>query len=367
MSIDANIVAYFINPFLAFLTVVLLIMPMRRVARSVGLVDRPGGRKRHVKEVPLIGGLVIFSVFLSYGFASGLIDLSEYWALYVGLSVLLCLGVLDDHYDLPAWLKFGAHIFATLFIVAFGAVQAAYLGDLFGFGDVWTGPASYPFTVVAIVLLINAMNLTDGLDGLAGGISFVMFFWLALASFLGGHADQGAVIVLLMACIAGFLIFNMRSRWRRKASLFLGDAGSMCLGLVIAWFAVRLTNDAHVALMPISVAWIIGFPIFDTCAQFYRRISEGHHPFDPDRGHFHHHFIDAGVPVWLATPCIIFIVFVMGAIGYGGILVGVPQVILSLGWLALLFAHIAMSRKPERYVHLIGIIFASKRSLASDE
>ncbi len=353
MSLDSNIIAFFLNPVLAFVTVVLLIMPMRKLARFVGLVDRPGGRKRHVKEIPLVGGLVLFCVFLGYGAASGVISVSDYWALYVGLSVLLFLGVLDDHYDLPAWSKFAAHIFAAVFIAAFGKIQAAYLGNLFGFGDVWLGPVSYPFTIVAVVLLINAMNLMDGLDGLAGGISFVMFFWLALAAFARGFSSHGAVILLLMGCVAGFLVFNMRSRWRRKASLFLGDAGSMCLGLVLGWFAVGLANDTHDALMPISVAWIIGFPIFDTCAQFYRRISEGRNPFDPDRGHFHHHFVDAGVPVSVATPCIILIVFVMGAVGVGGVFIGLPQVVLTIGWVALLVFHIAMSRKPERYVRMI--------------
>ena len=83
---------------------------------------------------------------------------------------------------------------------------------------------------------------------------------------------KAAVLILLMACICGFLIFNMRNPWRRKASLFLGDAGSMSLGLVIAWFAVLLARGPESPLEPIAVAWIIGFPIFDTCAQFYRRV-----------------------------------------------------------------------------------------------
>ena len=193
----------------------------------------------------------------------------------------------------------------------------------------------------------------DGLDGLAGGAALVMFLWFAFASFMAGWGHFTSVLMLLIACILGFLVFNMRNPWRRSASLFLGDAGSMSLGLMLAWFAVLLARNVNAPLEPIAVAWIIGFPIFDACAQFYRRVRAGKHPFSPDRGHFHHHFIDAGVPVRYAVPIILFIIFLMGLIGYGGIVFGVPPVVLTIGWIALLFTHMILSAKPERYINLI--------------
>ena len=162
----------------------------------------------------------------------------------------------------------------------------------------------------------------------------------------------------MIAVILGFLVFNMRNPWRRKASLFLGDAGSMSLGLCIAWFSVHLAREATSPLAPIVVAWIIGFPIFDTCAQFYRRISKGQDPFAPDRGHFHHHFVSAGVPVYYATPFIIGVVTLMGGIGYTAYALGVPEVILTVGWLGMLVAHVLLSRRPARYVWFLRKFFA---------
>ncbi len=337
-------------------------MPARKLARIFGIVDNPDNRKQHGKAIPPIGGLVIFTVFMIFGVFSGVIDLNKYWPLFVSLVILLSSGAIDDQFHIDAKIKFFIHILVACIIAFMGNVQAAYMGNLFGFGTVWTGFFSYPFTIIAIVLLINAMNLLDGMDGLAGGVSVVIFLWLLIAALFAGWFDYVSILALLIACIAGFLVFNMRNPWRRKASLFLGDAGSMSLGLCIAWFSVLLARSPETPIEPISVAWLIGFPIFDTCAQFYRRVRAGQDPFAPDRGHFHHHFIDAGVPVRSATIIIILIVAIMGAIGYGGIAIGVPPFVLTIAWVALLFIHITLSSKPERYVRIIKSFASSKKS-----
>ncbi|PCI57161.1 MAG: undecaprenyl-phosphate alpha-N-acetylglucosaminyl 1-phosphate transferase [Alphaproteobacteria bacterium] len=343
----------FIMPIIAFLLVVVLVMPFRKLACKLGIVDAPGGRKHHDFAVPPIGGLIIFTVFMVFGVLSGVVSLQAYWPLYVSLVILLVSGAMDDQFSLHARIKFPIHIFVAGLIAFMGNVQAAYLGDLFGFGVVWIGFFSYPLTIIAVVLLINSVNLMDGMDGLAGGVTAVMFSWFMVACIISGWFDVAQVLGLLVACICGFLVFNMRNPWRRKASLFLGDAGSMSLGLVLAWFSVLLARGPIAPIEPISVAWIVGFPIFDTCAQFYRRVRAGQDPFAPDRGHFHHHFMDAGVSVHRASLAIIFIVAVMGGIGYGGIAIGVPPVVLTVLWCILLLVHMAVSRKPERYVCLI--------------
>jgi UDP-GlcNAc:undecaprenyl-phosphate GlcNAc-1-phosphate transferase len=229
-------------PLIGFTLVVLLVMPFRKLARIVGIVDKPGGRKQHDKAIPPIGGLIVFTIFMILGVFSGVVDLHIYWPLYFSLIVLLVSGALDDQFFIPAKLKFLIHILSACIIAFWGNVQAAYLGNLFGFGDVWTGFMSYPFTLIAIVLLINAINLIDGMDGLAGGASSAMFFWFVVACLGSGSYGQASVLLLLIGCLCGFLVFNMRNPWRRKASLFLGDAGSMSIGLVVAWFAVLLAR-----------------------------------------------------------------------------------------------------------------------------
>ncbi len=343
----------FIPPAIAFALVVILVMPFRKLARMLGIVDTPDHRKQHGKAIPPIGGLIIFTIFMVLGVVTGIVDLQQYWPLYVSLIILLVSGAIDDQISIHAKIKFFIHLLVACLIAFMGNVQAAYLGDLFGLGVVWTGFMSYPFTIIAIVLLINAINLMDGMDGLASGVCVAIFSWFMIAAIAAGWFSYASVLALLIACLAGFLVFNMRNPWRRKASLFLGDAGSMSLGLCIAWFAVLLARNEAAPLEPIAVAWIIGFPIFDTCAQFYRRVRAGKDPFAPDRGHFHHHFIEAGVPVHWASIIIIAIVAIMGAIGYGGIAIGIPPVVLTVLWVFLLLLHIAISRKPERYVRLI--------------
>lgn len=352
-SLDLSV---FLVPMLAFVLVVVLVLPFRKLAHKFGIVDVPDGRKHHDFAVPPIGGLIIFTVFMVFGVLSGVVSLQAYWPLYVSLIVLLVSGAMDDQFSLHAKIKFPIHMFVAGVIAFMGNVQAAYLGDLFGFGVVWTGMFSYPLTIIAVVLLINAVNLMDGMDGLAGGVTAVMFLWFMVACIISGWFAAAQVLFLLVACIFGFLVFNMRNPWRRKASLFLGDAGSMSLGLVLAWFAVLLARGPTTPIEPIAVAWIIGFPIFDTCAQFYRRVRAGRDPFLPDRGHFHHHFIDAGVSVHCASGAIIALVAIMGGIGYGGIAIGVPPVVLTFLWCIALLAHIVVSRKPARYVCLIKFL-----------
>jgi UDP-GlcNAc:undecaprenyl-phosphate GlcNAc-1-phosphate transferase len=348
----------FFAPIIAFLLVILLVPPLRKLARAWGIVDQPGGRKKHQKAIPPIGGIIIFSVFMLWGVISGVVDLHQYWALYVGIIVLLMAGAIDDQCYIPARIKLVLQLFAAGIIAFGGNVQAAYLGNLFGFGVVWTGFMSYPLTLVAIVLLINAMNLMDGIDGLLGGVSMVFFTIFMFAAISAGWYGPAQVLGLLIAVILGFLVFNLRSPWRRKASLFMGDAGSMAIGISVAWFSVHLARSPVAPLEPIVVAWIIGFPIFDTCAQFYRRIRKGQDPFAPDRGHFHHHFVNAGIPVHYATPFIVGIVALMGGFGYGAYELGVPEIVLTLGWVFMLVTHILLSNRPARYVWFLRKFFA---------
>jgi UDP-GlcNAc:undecaprenyl-phosphate/decaprenyl-phosphate GlcNAc-1-phosphate transferase len=157
----------------------------------------------------------------------------------------------------------------------------------------------------------------------------------------------------MMGALAAFLVYNMRNPLRRKANIFLGDAGSMALGLSLAWFGMRLGWGTDPVVDPISVAWILALPIMDTCAQFARRVSQGRHPFSADRNHFHHHFVNAGVPIGQATAIMTALGFFLGLIGVGGMLLGVPEYILAYAWIALLFLHMYMNMRPARLRRLI--------------
>ncbi len=336
---------------MTFLCVLVLIPLVRKAALIFGFVDVPDARKQHEKPIPPIGGIVIFPVFLVAAAYSGL-DLGESWAIYAGVLILLALGSLDDYWHVQPWPKFIVQLCVSFAVVLSDQARLYQLGNLFGLGDVGLDFMSIPFSVAAVMLLINAMNLIDGLDGLAAGYGFVVLFWLLVAASAMGDTGHMALIAPMMAGLSGFLVFNMRNPLRRKASVFLGDAGSMALGLVLAWLCIDMAQEKGQVLAPISVAWILAIPIIDTCAQFYRRVREGRHPFAPDRGHFHHHLIHAGISVRNTTLFILALAFIAGLIGFAGHRFGIPQLFLTLGWMALLLVHMRLSERPEFYINV---------------
>ncbi len=343
----------FLSALAAFLVVLALIPPVRLFALKIGLVDEPGGRKQHEDAVPPIGGLVILPLFMAAVLLLGG-DLSVYGILFIALIMILVTGAIDDFVPLHAWLKFAVQLSAAALVVIFGGARIYTLGDMFGFGEIGLGWMSIPFSIAAVALLVNSINLMDGLDGLAAGKSFVALGWLVLACLMAHDAQAAMPMMPLLGALAAFLFYNMRHPMRDKAFVFLGDSGSLGLGLVLAWFCIVLTQHAEPVIVPISIAWILALPIMDACGQFYRRVREGRSPFSADRGHFHHHFIHAGVPVGRSTAMILLLGFVLGGIGYFGVLAGAPQIFMTGGWIILLFVHMAMSERSEYYIRLFS-------------
>jgi UDP-GlcNAc:undecaprenyl-phosphate GlcNAc-1-phosphate transferase len=351
--------AAFLLPFLCFVLVAALLPPACRMAVRRGFVDLPGGRKRHENPVPAIGGLVVFPVFLCALWFVPVHMPGEAWFV-LGLLLLLVTGALDDWADLPARMKFLLQILAAVLIAVPGGAHIVSLGDIFGTGNFYLSFMSIPFSVIATVLLINAINLMDGVDGLAGGAAVIIFGWLAAVALLAGQAAYAAPLLSLAAAFAGFLVYNLRRPGRARASVFLGDAGSLAAGLAIAWFSLRLADKHVLALQPMAVAWLLALPIMDTCGQFARRVREGRHPFDPDHHHFHHLLLDAGLSPGRAAFAVHLIVFLTGLIGIGGSRLGVPVPVLAAAWVLLLLLHIWLCLKPERMLRMIGFLCARR-------
>ena len=351
MNFDALI---FLWPLLSFAAVVVAIPFAAKIARRAGLVDHPGGRKQHDGAIPLIGGLVIIPVFFSVGVFSGLMSASEYGALMMGAALLLLTGLYDDRYQINPKLKFAVQIIAAIIIMQFGGARIVTLGDLFGLGEIELYYMEEIFTVFCIVLLVNAVNLMDGLDGLAGGKCAIMFGGLLVACVAAGAWSLVLLLAVLIAAICGFLVYNMRHPWRAKASIFMGDAGALALGLILAWFTIHLAQDGGVSseaaiIAPISAAWIIGLCVMDAVAQFIRRILNGQHPFYADRGHFHHHIVDAGISPARASMIVFAVTAMFAFIGILPLYWALPLPVLSVLWLGALMFHIVFSVKENAY------------------
>ena len=271
---------------LAAVVTVALIPILERRAVALEIIDAPGERKVHLRPVPRVGGIAM---------AAGAAAAFAFWmppgprsvAFLVGAAIVLLFGVWDDRRDLPPWLKFLGQLLAVSVVV--------FLGDVTIHSVTFAGryelpPAiALPLTFVFLVGVTNAINLADGLDGLAGGTTFLCFAAIAALSY--GH-DQPFVMVVacvMMGSLLGFLRFNSY-----PARIFMGDGGSQLLGYTVGVVALVLTQDPE---LPYSVALpllLLGLPILDTLAVIAIRLREGRSPFSADKNHLHHRLLGLG-------------------------------------------------------------------------
>lgn len=329
-------------------TLTLVFVPLAiLLGKRIGLVDQPGGRKKHEGAIPLVGGLVIIPIFAALSYAAGLPDMMPLAPLLGGVLLLLFIGALDDKFHIHPWARFIIQIWLACYVVIFASAEIENLGNLYGFGDVHLGWFAKIFSVTCLVLLMNAINMLDGMDGLCAGFVSVALGWLAIAAYHAGWSVYVLGILVLITPLVGFLIYNMRHPLRKKASIFLGDAGSLSLALILGWFAIKLTQDIHQpqAIPAVVIIWIMSVPIMDTFAIFFVRMRQGRSPFEADRLHLHHKFQDYGIPIHWATPLILLIAAVTGGIGYIGIQIGVPEYVLLYSWSAILAGYTAYRLK----------------------
>lgn len=312
-----------------------------RYAPQIGLVDKPGGRKKHDGAVPLIGGLIVVPVFSVLCLVAQIHSLMLLLPLLGGVSLLLIIGALDDKFHIHPWARFVIQIWIACYVVVFCGAELENLGNLFGFGDVhlhWFGKF---FSVICLVLLMNAINMLDGVDGLAGGFILVALGWLMLASYNASFIVPFWAMVFLLVPLISFLVFNARHPFREKASVFLGDAGSLSLALILGWFAIKAAQipPPEQIIPPVVIIWIMTVPIMDTFAIFFTRMKQGRSPFEADRLHTHYKLIDRGYSPAQATGIILGIAVISGAIGYFGIEIGIPEYVLLYSWSAILGAY----------------------------
>ena len=278
---------------LAFVVTFSAIHLLRPVAQRIGLVDRPGGRKTHEGEIPLIGGPAMYLGLVA--FALGMADqLPSLIPLLMGCTLLLIVGLIDDHKNLSPRARLVSQALAAALVVYPGDTTLISLGDLFGGGEIQLGILAGPFTIFALIGVINAMNMADGLDGLGGGLALVTLSFLALLSWNAGLHAETHLLLGVIATVCAFLIYNLRTPWRQRASIFMGDSGSMMLGLFLGWALVHLSQQPHQAIPPAGALWLFALPLLDTVCIMLRRLLKGRSPFNPDREHLHHILLAAG-------------------------------------------------------------------------
>jgi len=311
---------------------------LARAARGWGLLAHPGQRRNHDGAVPTTGGLAMGAAFLAaYAFTGLAANLSPFLA--TAVAITLVGGVLDDRHELRSLPKFGFQIASTALLAASGDALLAHLGHLMGPHLFTLGRWAIPLTVFALVGVMNAINMADGLDGLAGGLALAACLNFGAAASLAGHAPEFAVICITTGAAAGFLYFNARSPWRVQAAVFMGDTGSLLLGLLLGWFAVRLAMAERPALAPITAVWILALPIGDTVTLLIRRALHGRNPFHADRRHLHHILLALGLSSGQTVAALVALSFALGAAGLAAEALKVPEYALFYAYMTGLVAY----------------------------
>jgi UDP-GlcNAc:undecaprenyl-phosphate GlcNAc-1-phosphate transferase len=202
---------------------------------------------------------------------------------------------------------------------------------------------------------MNAMNMIDGLDGLAGGIGLIAAAWLGVAAGLCGLFNVAQLLAIFVAAIAAFLIFNLRHPWRRHAAVFLGDAGSMFLGFILVWFAVKISQSAPRDFNAISAVWILGVPIMDTVYVMLGRLLRGLSPFSADRRHVHHTLIYMGLSETKTSWFLLGVSFLFGSIGFVGWLYAIPEYVLTYAFIGLFAVHCVLMQYWRAIFRFFGV------------
>jgi UDP-GlcNAc:undecaprenyl-phosphate GlcNAc-1-phosphate transferase len=263
------------------------------LAPKIHLIDEPNHRKKHNGNIPLVGGICIFLGFFVSTFTLP-IKLHPYFVVLGASLIIVLMGVFDDIFELTIKPRLLLQLLSASLLVIFShADRLTHLGKLFSNYPIHLGWTSYPLTVLGIVLIINAMNMLDGLDGLLGLISNSIIILLGIISLLTGHTGLAYLLLMLFISISVFLFYNFPTR-KKSASIFFGDSGSMFLGLILAWFAIHLSQSIYPTFKPILLLWVFSIPIYDLINSIIRRLLEGSSPFSADRGHIHHLILDLG-------------------------------------------------------------------------
>ena len=336
-----------------FVVTVGILLALHPLAIRIGLVDHPGGRKRHEGTIPIIGGLAMFVGMVVGAFLIGPPTMGFLSALVAGF-LLVVIGAIDDSIALPPATRVITQISVVLIMIYGAGLQLTDIGDPFGTGILTMGRFSVVFSVIVALTVINAYNLVDGLDGLAGSMATIALLCVAIVA--GASNVFGATALIAVAAIAGFLLFNFPVTWNRSLRSFMGDAGSTFLGLAIVWVTLGIAQGAEPVISPVHCLWFAAVPIFDCLSCFVCRSMNKKSPFTHGRDHFHHSLRRGGFGVRSTLAILAGIQLVYAIIGLTGHFAGVPDVVMFIGWSILGLSQRSVIR---------GIAKANRHSLMS--
>lgn len=288
--------------------------PVKSFAQRIGAMDVPRDSRRvHDHPIPRLGGLAIFLGFLTGVLLFADLD-KQMRGILIGCVIIVACGAIDDVVNLKAWIKLLVQIVAALVAVAHGVIIDVFMNpNIFSQNEsLILGVLSVPVTVLWIVAITNSVNLIDGLDGLACGVSAIASVTMFVVALLVSEPSVAVVLAALMGACFGFLPYN-----KNPAKIFMGDSGSLLLGYVLATVSAVGMFKFYAVVTFLVPILALALPLFDTAFAFLRRLLHGQSPMHADRKHLHHRLIDMGLSQKQAVAILYSVSAVLGLIAVG--------------------------------------------------
>lgn len=286
-----------------------------KIAKAKHFVVKPNKRTSHKGEVPNIGGLDIFFSFMLTYMVFEYNHLQEYQFLLIGIFVIFLIGFVDDILDLTPLSKLLGEILAGVAMIGFSDIRISHLHGFLGIGEI-NVYLSYALSFFVLIAIINALNLIDGIDGLASGLGILYSLFFAFYFYLIGQREWMLMACALVGSLSVFFIYNVSGK---KNKIFMGDSGSLLLGFVISCFVFhvceinayhQVPEAFHMRATPAVMICVLSVPLFDMARVALTRIKHHKSPFLPDRNHIHHLLLSTGLN-HLQTTCVLLAVSVL--------------------------------------------------------
>jgi len=292
---------------------------VKRLAHKVGAIDVPKEARRiHKTPIPRLGGL---SIFIGFLFSVLLfVDITlQIRGIIIGAIIVVALGAIDDVKPIRALIKLIIQIIAALVAVYHGVILEAFSNPfVFSSSEFITlGVLTIPITVIWIVAITNSVNLIDGLDGLAVGVSTISSIVMLIIALIVSDPNVAIIMAALAGACIGFMPYNFN-----PAKIFMGDSGAYLLGYVLSTVSI-LGLFKFYAVVSVAVPFlVVALPLFDTSFAFLRRIAKGKNPMSPDRGHFHHRLLDMGLS---QKQAVLILYAISGLLGVAAIIIAMSD------------------------------------------
>ncbi len=329
----------------------------------LGLTDAPNARKQHHGSVPLTGGIAIFFTIVSCSLIFEMPAYTHYGAMSFVVIAVFVVGVWDDIRHINPWFRLALQYCCGMVMALFGGIAIHNVGNLLAMGDIPLLLLTAPLTALAVAGLSNAYNMIDGIDGLAAATMALPLMVLYTLAVQSGHPLTNYLLLLIIPVIV-FLLFNLGPNNTLLPKIFLGDSGSLTMGLLVTAALIVSSQGEQAIILPVTALWLVAVPLMDMLATMLRRARHGHSLMEADRSHLHHTLMALG---FSSRQTLVLLVAYAAACALLGLALEGTEEYLSLWCFCLLFlGHCSLVLRPYMIGKLLGRQVRANRGHAEE-